>query len=241
MERFKDSRHVEYLRCESRHIYYLLMVSGGMMGTYTFILRGGVFCNAQSANVVMMAIAFGQRRWNDAFYYLIPIFAYILGSFLSEILPVPVKKLDFIRWETLLIAIEALILFGVGWIPLTVPHQIVQVMVNFIASMQYNTFRQAEGIPMATTFCTNHVRQVGLAVAKAVRQHDTRFLKRGGRHLAMVCSFLVGSVIVTVLSDLLQAKTIWLTMIPLVIILVKLTRADLLIEREEREREAGGH
>ena len=239
MERFKDSRHVEYLRCESRHIYYLLMLSGGMMGAYTFLMRGGVFCNAQTANVLMMAIAFGQGRWSDGLYYLIPIFAYMLGSFLSEILPVPVQKRSFLRWETMLIGIEALILLGIGFIPLTVPDQVVQVLVNFIASMQYNTFRQAEGVPMATTFCTNHVRQVGLAAAKAVRQHSLKSLKRGGRHLAMVFSFLLGCVSVTLLSGFLGAGTVWLTLVPLGIILVKLIRADLLIAREEREKESG--
>ena len=30
--------------------------------------------------------------------------------------------------------------------------------------MQYNTFRQAHGIPMATTFCTNHIRQAGVSL-----------------------------------------------------------------------------
>ena len=58
-----------------------------------------------------------------------------------------------------------------GWIhPLSWPHHLVQVLVNFIASMQYNTFRQAEGIPMATTFCTNQLRQVGIGFCKAVRK-----------------------------------------------------------------------
>ena len=42
-------------------------------GGYTFTLRGGVFCNAQTANVVLMAIAFGQGRWGEGAYYLIPI------------------------------------------------------------------------------------------------------------------------------------------------------------------------
>ena len=237
MERFKDSRHVEYLRCESRHIYYLLMLSGGMMGAYTYLLRGGVFCNAQTANVLMMAIHLGQGRWRQGLYYLIPIFAYMLGAFLSEILPVPVAKRSFLRWETCLIGIEALILLGIGFVPLTVPHQVVQVLVNFIASMQYNTFRQAEGVPMATTFCTNHIRQVGLAAAKAVRTGSLKSLKRGGRHLAMAFAFLLGCMNVVVLEDAMGAGTVWLTLVPLVVILVKLIRADLLIAREQRESE----
>ena len=36
----------EYLVCERRSVFALLTLSAGMMGAYTFNLRGGVFCNA---------------------------------------------------------------------------------------------------------------------------------------------------------------------------------------------------
>ena len=69
----------KYLVCERRSVFALLTLSAGMMGAYTFTLRGGVFCNAQTANVVLMAIAFGQGRWGEGAYYLIPISAYLAG------------------------------------------------------------------------------------------------------------------------------------------------------------------
>ena len=156
----------KYLVCERRSVFALLTLSAGMMGAYTFNLRGGVFCNAQTANVVLMAIAFGSGEWGQGCYYLIPITAYLAGAFLSEILPSPVRRFGFLRWDTYLVAFEFLALFSIGFIPLGWPHQLVQVLVNFIASMQYNTFRQAEGIPMATTFCTNQLRQVAWALPR---------------------------------------------------------------------------
>ena len=65
----------KYLVCERRSVFALLTLSAGMMGAYTFNLRGGVFCNAQTANVVLMAIAFGKGNWSGGAYYLIPITA----------------------------------------------------------------------------------------------------------------------------------------------------------------------
>ena len=91
-----------------------------------------------------MAINFGKGDWLGGLYFLIPISAYLLGTFVSEVLPSPVKKLGFLRWDTYLILFEALVLLLLGFVPLSVPHQIVQVIINFIASMQYNTFRQAD-------------------------------------------------------------------------------------------------
>ena len=230
-----------YLTCERRDIYALLMLSAGMMGAYTFNLRGGVFCNAQTANVVMMSIAFGKGSIEEGLYYLIPISAYCLGALISEALPSPVKKLGLLRWDTCLIAFEAIVLFIAGLIPLSAPARIVQVMINFIASMQYNTFRQMEGIPMATTFCTNHVRQVGVALAKIIRKHDMKAAKRGLVHFLMLLSFFLGGAILTFFCSRLQERAIWIALIPTMIVLVKLIHADLFTEHDKLSEKPSGH
>ncbi|MCI9193248.1 MAG: DUF1275 domain-containing protein [Acutalibacter muris] len=231
----------DYLVCEQKLVYTLLMASAGMMGAYTYVLRGGVFCNAQTANVLVMAINFGRGDWLGGLYFLIPISAYLLGAFVSEILPSPVKKLGFLRWDTYLTIFEAAVLFLLGFLPLSVPHQVVQVLVNFLASMQYNTFRQAEGIPMATTFCTNHIRQVGVGLAKAIRKKDRTALRRGIIHAGMVSAFLLGAALLTYLCPILEEKAIWLALIPMGIVLTKLLRADLGTEHNMLDRKPSGH
>lgn len=230
-----------YLVCEQKIIYALLMASAGMIGAYTYVLRGGVFCNAQTANVVVMAINFGKGDWLGGLYFLIPIFAYLLGAFVSEILPSPVKKLGLLRWDTYLIIFETTVLFLLGFVPLSVPHQVVHVTVNFIASMQYNTFRQAEGIPMATTFCTNHIRQIGVGFAKAIRKKDSTALRRGLIHAGMVLAFFSGAALLTFLCPILSEKAVWVTLVPMGIVLVKLIRADLGAEHDMLNRKPSGH
>ena len=231
----------KYLVCERRSVFALLTLSAGMMGAYTFNLRGGVFCNAQTANVVLMAIAFGKGNWSGGAYYLIPITAYLAGAFLSELLPSPVRRLGFLRWDTYLVAFEVAVLFLIGFIPLSWPHHVVQVLVNFIASMQYNTFRQAEGIPVATTFCTNQLRQVGIGFAKMVRKGDREALSRALFFLGMLGCFFAGGVASTVCCWLFSAKAIWLNLIPLGIVLVRLIRADLFEEKELLSQKPSGH
>ena len=231
----------KYLVCERRSVFALLTASAGMMGAYTFNLRGGVFCNAQTANVVLMAIAFGEGNWMEGCYYLIPISAYLAGAFLSEILPSPVRRFGFLRWDTYLVAFEFLMLFLIGWIPLEWPHHLVQVLVNFIASMQYNTFRQAEGIPMATTFCTNQLRQVGIGFAKAVRKGDRQALARSLFFLGMLGCFFAGGALTTLLCGLVAEKAIWFNLIPLGIVLIRLVHADRTSERDRLFQKPSGH
>lgn len=233
-----------YLACEQRGTYALLMMAAGMMGAYTYNLRGGVFCNAQTANIVMMSIAFGKQEWLHGCYYFIPVSAYLAGSFLSELLPSPVKRLGFLRWDTYLVAFETLMLFLIGFIPLSVPHQVVQVLVNFLASMQYNTFRQAEGVPMATTFATNHIRQIGVGLAKELahrRTGDHAHRRKLLRHAQMLAFFTAGSVAGALCCRLLAERAVWVTLLPFAVVFAALLRSDLTTERDMLERKPAGH
>ena len=103
-----------FLMCERNWVYDVLMAVAGFFGAYTYLLRGNVFCNAQTGNVVLMGLALGAGEWGQALYYLIPISAYILGALVSELLPNPVKRRLPLRWDTLLIAIE---MFGGEGLP----------------------------------------------------------------------------------------------------------------------------
>ena len=219
---------LQFPTSELNLLFALLMASAGMMGAYTFILRGNIFCNAQTANVVLMSIALGQGKWADAVYYLIPMSAYLAGALIAEVLQVVLKNRGIIfKWNTYLIGIEIIMLFSIGFIPLTTPHHVVQIMINFIASMQFTSFKRAEGIPMATTFCTNHIRQIGISIATSITQKTTKPLKRGLVHFCMIMSFFVGGVILTLTTKPLQEMSIWLTLVPLIIVFALLINGDI--------------
>ena len=241
MEPEKKRGEARYLTCEKYYIYELLIFAGGMMGAYTYMLRGGVFCNAQTANVVLMALAFGQGLWKKGLYYLIPISAYVAGAIVSEALPTGIRHQHFLRWDTWLIGFELLVLFVLGFLPLSLPAQIVQVTINFICSMQYNTFRQAEGIPMATTFVTNHIRQTGIWTVNAIKKKDPAARSRAWKHFRMIGAFFLGAAILTVFCELLQEKAIWIAMLPLAAIFALLIRADLVAERQMFDVKPHGH
>ena len=229
------------LACEKPIVFYLLMMAAGMMGAYTFCFRGGVFCNAQTANMVMLAAGIGQGKWMKGAYYLVPIAAYFLGTIISEIIPKYIKKSKIIRWDTLLIFIEIIVLFIVGFIPLSVNHHVVHVLINFIASMQYNTFRQAKKIPMATTFCTNHIRQSVIWMVKGIKDNNRDNLKRGLSHIGMLLVFIIGGMIAAVAGLFKAKESIWIAIIPMGISLLILLYADLKSQKELILETPSGH
>lgn len=69
-----------FLECERNRVFWLLMMCGGMLGAFTYCVRGGVFCNAQTGNIVLFGMAVGNGNWKGAAYLLVPITAYGLGA-----------------------------------------------------------------------------------------------------------------------------------------------------------------
>ncbi len=230
-----------YLECESSRVFMILMLVAGFYGAYTYSVRGGVFCNAQTANFVLFAMAMGRGEITRGIYYFIPMSAYLLGAIVSEILPKPVKSTHIMRWDTLLVLIEIVAVILLGFLPESAPHQISQVAINFICSMQYNTFRQAEGVPMSTTFCTNHLRQTGIALAKVLTGKEGKNAKRAWEHIKMICIFVLGGILSAFLCVLFGVRAIWGALIPLVILFIDLMYADLKTEHEYIEATPHGH
>lgn len=231
----------EFLECERWWILALLMYVGGFFGGFTYTVRGGIFCNAQTANFVLLATSIGSGDWAMARYLIIPITAYFLGAVVSEWAAGSIKRLGLIRWDTLLVFIEIAVVMLLGLIPDSAPFQISQVAINFICSMQYNTFRQADGIPMATTFCTNHVRQVGVFFTKGIRHRKSASFKRMFFHAAMLALFTLGGVTSTVTCHHFGGRGVWFAVIPLGLALTDLLHADLKTEKGEMARKPRGH
>lgn len=124
-----------FLECERGIVFILMMLTAGYFGAFTYSIRGGVFCNAQTGNFVLLAMALGNGQWFHALYFVIPITAYCVGTMLSEVLPGYVKKSHLIRWDTLLIVIEIFVVIFLGFLPESAPVQITQVLINFICSI----------------------------------------------------------------------------------------------------------
>lgn len=88
-----------FLMCERNWIYNILITVAGFYGAFTYMLRGNVFCNAQTGNIVLMGMALGVGQWGHALYYLIPISAYLMGALISELVPNPIKHHLPLRWD----------------------------------------------------------------------------------------------------------------------------------------------
>lgn len=236
-----DKDKKTYLACEQWWVFLTIIFVAGFYGAFTFLLRGGVFCNAQTVNLMMVAINIAKTDFSKALYYCIPIIAFFVGILLSEIVPSPFKRLRIIRWDTLLILIEIVTVLIIGFLPANTPFRVSHILINLITAMQYNTFRQVCGVPMTTTFCTNELRQMSVALIRALKHRDKSFGAQFVGHLGMVLSFALGAGLGAFLCNVLGDKAIFAVLLPLSVVFIYLLYADLVPERDRLLATPHGH
>jgi uncharacterized membrane protein YoaK (UPF0700 family) len=132
----------------------LLTVANSFLDAHTYLVRGGVFANLQTGNVILFAIHMSERHWGDSLSRLWPMFACVAGVVLSSYIKsgrVDKVVAQPLRWT---MAIQAAVLAGFGFLPATLPHSLVVVPISFLGGIQIGLFRSIGDLaymPLATT------------------------------------------------------------------------------------------
>jgi uncharacterized membrane protein YoaK (UPF0700 family) len=132
----------------------LLTLTNGFLDAHTYIARGHVFANVQTANVIFSAIHVSERQFAAALAHLWPILAFIVGMLLASHIKsgrVEQKVPHSLRWT---IGIQAVVLAVIGFVPASVDHNFVTVPISFLAAVQIGLFRKVGDLaylPVATT------------------------------------------------------------------------------------------
>ena len=139
---------------------YLLTLAGGSLDAYTFFARGGVFANAQTGNIVLLAVALAEGDGNRAMTYLVPIVSFIMGLVAALLLDEGMRRRDARLARRASLVIEVVGLLAVALIPATsTGNAIANSIVSFVAAIQYEAFKSFRGHAFATTMTTGNLRK----------------------------------------------------------------------------------
>ena len=205
---------------ETLKIGLCLAFVGGFLDVYTYLLRGGVFANAQTGNLVLMGIGLAQGDVLKTLYCLVPVAAFFVGVLLTEALKHRFSNRAFLEWQHVVIVAEIVLLFCVGFVPVSVPNAIVNVTISFICSMQTNSFRKTRGLPYATTMCTGNLRSSAEQCFLFFAQKDRKAGHNALRYLSVIGAFALGAVAGTLLCGLGDIRAIWVCCVVLTVALI---------------------
>ena len=187
-----------------------LSVSGGLQDVYTYLYRGKVFANAQTGNIVLMAVKLFAGKWGEALRYLIPLCAFALGIFVAEFIRLKLKRMQWLHWRQLVVLFEILLLFVVGFLPQEL-NLLANSIVSFSCAMQVQAFRKVNGYAFASTMCIGNLRSGMDALVAFGHSHDKNALWKSLHYFAIIFIFALGAGIGTQCVGIFGERTIWLS------------------------------
>ncbi len=135
-----------------------LSLLGGYLDAYTYVLKGGVFANAQTGNVVLFSISLLSGQFSQIDKYLFPILAFSIGILISEYLKSNGKLFNNSLRIKMVLFIELIILLLIGFAGEFLSDFTVTCIVSFVAAIQVSTFNRLHGAAVATTMITGNLR-----------------------------------------------------------------------------------
>lgn len=171
----------------------LLAAAGGFLDAYTYLCRGGVFANAQTGNMVLLALRAAEGRWQEAAAYLAPILAFALGVLVAEGVRARCPAQGRFHWRHWVLGVEILALGGTALIPNGAWDGVVNVTVSFVCALQVEAFRKVRGQPFASTMCTGNLRSGTEALYHGAMTRDRALLRRSGYYFGVIVCFLLGA------------------------------------------------
>lgn len=182
-------------RREALVVAVFLALLGGFLDSYTYLLKGGVFANAQTGNLVLMAVELAKAQWWPAGRYLLPILFYALGILGADL----VKRLP--GWTQhrrgiVLVLIGDAVLIGIlGVTSPWIPFEFTTCAISLFAAVQVAVFNKVEGAAVATTMITGNLRSAMEALTACFLKRDAPSRRRLYNYLSVIGAFAVGAAV----------------------------------------------
>ena len=187
----------------------LLAFAGGYLDVYTYVCRGGVFANAQTGNMVLLAINAAESDFGKVFKYLLPILAFMMGILVTELVKSRYRYNTAIHWRQIVIALEFIVLLIIAFVPSGAQDDLVNIAVAFVCSMQVESFRKFEGkSAYATTMCTGNLRSATEHLFFSGLNKNKEERNTSLKYYGIIAIFIVGAFVSMKVSQSVGEKSI---------------------------------
>ena len=211
-----------------------LSVSGGLQDVYTYLYRGKVFANAQTGNIVLMAVHAFAGEWGRVLHYLVPLCFFALGVFAAELMHQKLQNLQRLHWRQLVVLGEVLLLFIVGFLPQE-QNLLANAIVSFSCAMQVQAFRKVNGYAFASTMCIGNLRSGMDSLCAWLVGGSTKAFGKALHYFAIIFLFALGAGLGSLALAPMGSRAIWLSCLLLFISFCLMFLKEDIEELEEFE------
>ncbi len=195
---------------ESVLVGCLLSASGGLQDAYTYNVRGQVFANAQTGNLVLVGQSIATGQWLPALRHLVPILAFAAGVFAAEQVRSRFRSRNrAFHWRQAVVLAEAAVLALVGLLPQELD-LLANVLVSFVCAMQVESFRKIQGNAYATTMCIGNLRSGTEHLYHWRKTKDRQHLRKAQVYYLVIFTFVLGAALGGVAARSWGRGSIWI-------------------------------
>jgi uncharacterized membrane protein YoaK (UPF0700 family) len=173
----------------------LLAATGGMLDAVVYLNHGHVFASSMTGNVVFLGIAFFSQDWREIVRHLVPIGGFFAGVTASKYVRFRLAERSVLLFG---LTFEAVVLFLLGWLPISYPHVVFTIIIAFVAAFQVASYRRVQSFSYNSTFVTGNLRDVAEGLYDAIAPSAIPEVREKGqaktRALGLIClCFLAGA------------------------------------------------
>lgn len=209
-----SSKEVEALQAikrkqmsETFRLGAVLALAGGFLDAYSYSVRGGVFANAETGNMVLLGIHAMRGEWHTALTYLVPVAAFAAGIIVAECIKARFRDRGGIHWRQLSVLAELCILLVVAFLPQSL-NMAANVSVSFVCAVQVESFRKVHGNAFATTMCTGNLRSGTERLYQFLRSGNPEQRRQAGQYYGIILCFILGAALGAWVSSLLAERAV---------------------------------
>ena len=177
---------------ESLCVALILALLGGFLDAYTFILKNGVFANAQTGNLILLSVSLFNGEYGRVPQYLLPIVFFSFGILLSEY----IKETPGIKASArikIVLLFKAAVLIVIGFTSSRTNPLFTTCTVSFLAAVQVGIFNKMEGSAVATTMITGNLKSAMQCLYAFFCKKDKRAGKVFVQYIAVIVFFGIGA------------------------------------------------
>ncbi len=178
-----------------------LAVVGGLLDAYTFVAHDGVFANAQTGNVVLVAVSLAQHDTGRALRYAPIIAAFLAGLLAAEVIAAHRTRRFFGDPTRIVLCTEIIVLALVAAVPASAPGWLSTTAVAFVAALQVTTFRLVRDTAYSTTMTTGNMRTFVTAMFEWLSGRNPGQRAAAGRLAVVMACFAGGALLGATLSS----------------------------------------
>ena len=208
----------------------LLTISGGLQDAYSYLEKGHVFANAQTGNIVLLAVSAAEGEWDAVLSYTIPIASFIIGIAVACIIrKLCGKSPKAIHWRQYVLVAEILLLAASAFIS---NDHIANALISASCAMQVQSFRKVRGTSYASTMCIGNLRGGTEHLMLYLQEGQKENLETAMRYFLVIAVFAIGAAVGSAVIPSLGEKAILISPILLLSAFLIMIRNPVLQDME---------